>query len=144
LIINCLSCGQDQKTDLSNLLPDEIDFNFHVKPILSDRCYACHGPDEKTIEADLRLDLKENALNSTASNGSLNIVKGKPYQSELIKRIKSHDADYMMPPPDSELSLTELEKEILVKWIEQGAEWKDHWSFIPPIQVALPDVENEN
>ena len=138
-----LSCQQGQESTIADRVPDEIDFNFHVKPILSDRCYACHGPDDKTLEADLRLDLKENALNSIASDGTPNIIKGKPYQSELIKRIKSHNEDYMMPPPESELSLTEIEKEILVKWIEQGAEWKDHWSFIPPGTVELPAVDNE-
>ena len=137
------SCQQGQETLIADRVPDEIDFNFHVKPILSDRCYACHGPDDKTLEADLRLDLKENALNSVASDGTPNILKGKPYQSELIKRIKSHNEDYMMPPPESELNLTEVEKEILVKWIEQGAEWKDHWSFIPPELVELPEVDNE-
>ncbi len=124
--------------------PDRISYNFHVRPILSDKCFACHGPDQNKLQAGLRLDLAKNAYAPLPENpGAFAIVPGKPDSSELMKRITSKDPDYLMPTPDSHLSpLTEPEIEIIRKWIEQGAVYEKHWAFIPPQKAALPKVKD--
>jgi len=130
-----ISCKNDLPSEIAKTIkdiPDEIDYNFHVKPILSDRCYACHGPDDNTREAELRFDIIEEAISLVADDGSQVIDQGNPANSKLIRHILSEEPDYMMPPPDSELSLSDTEKAILYKWIKQGAVWKKHWAFIPP------------
>jgi len=126
--------------------PDRISYNFHVRPILSDKCFACHGPDQNKLEAGLRLDLAEKAYAPLPENpGAFAIVPGKPEASELMKRIASEDPEYQMPPPDSHLSLlTEHEIEIIRKWIEQGAVYEKHWAFIPPQKAALPNVRDQD
>ena len=111
-------------------IPEKVDFNYHVKPILSDRCYSCHGPDEKSRRAGLRLDLEKTAF-MQLSSGKTAIDAGSISGSEMAHRILSNDPDEVMPTPESNLSLTTTEKAILLKWIEQGAEWKEHWSFLP-------------
>ncbi|MDW3646724.1 MAG: DUF1553 domain-containing protein [Bacteroidia bacterium] len=123
-------------------LPDKIDFNFHVKPILSDRCYACHGPDAQKREADLRLDEYESAFASLKSGAGFAIVAGDVDESQLSHRILSTDPEFMMPPPESNLSLTEKEKAIILKWIDQGAEYKDHWAFAKPVKTEIPETAN--
>ena len=120
-------------------IPDKIDFNFHVRPILSDRCYSCHGPDENTREADLRLDTEEGAFGKSGSGNGYAIRKRKPAKSLLVKRILSSNEEIQMPPPESNLTLSEREKAVLVKWIRQGAEWKDHWAFTKPVLPNLPE-----
>jgi hypothetical protein len=124
---------------------DKVDFNFHIKPILADRCYQCHGPDEKTREADLRLDLEEGAFGDLGG-GYYPIVAGKPNESEMIWRIYTEDEDDRMPPPESGHSLTLGEKETIKKWIKQGAEWKEHWAFERPQVKALTlaDLERKD
>mgnify|MGYP003631543540 FL=1 len=112
--------------------PDIIDFNYHVKPILSDKCFACHGPDTDNQKSDLRLDIAESALSAHGESNTVAIVPGRPASSDLIKRILSDNPSDQMPPPESNLSLTTKEIAILAKWIEQGAEYKPHWSFIKP------------
>ncbi|MBC6998498.1 DUF1553 domain-containing protein [Cytophaga sp. FL35] len=124
-----------------NDLPQDIDFNFHIKPILSDRCYSCHGPDPGTRHADLRLDLEENAFESLSS-GNHAFVAGRPAQSETVVRILSDDPETLMPPPESNLSLSAREKAMIVKWIEQGAEWKPHWAFAKPEKPTPPKLNN--
>ena len=122
----------DSNKSKSNL-PDTIDYIFDVKPILSDRCYLCHGPDEGTREGGLRLDTKEGAFKAIGENlDRYAIVPGKPEQSMLVSKIINTDPQKVMPPISSNLELSEYEKQVLIKWIEQGAEWKDHWSFVPP------------
>ena len=118
---------------------DKIDFNFDIKPLLADRCFECHGPDENAREAELRLDRKEGAFGDLG-DGYFPIVAGKPEESEMVWRIFAEDEDDRMPPPDSGHSLTLSERETIKKWIEQGAEWKDHWGYIllPPAKpVAI-------
>ncbi len=117
-----------------------IDFQRQVRPILSDNCFLCHGPDKGTRMVDLRLDLKEGAL-STRKNGVV-IVPGKPDESLLVKRIYSDNAAYRMPPAFSHKTLTQAQKDTLRKWIEQGAPWKEHWAFIPPVKAPLPEVKD--
>lgn len=118
-------------------VPDVVDFNFHVKPILSDRCFKCHGPDDRVRKAGLRLDLRDAAF-AELESGRRAVVAGNVGRSELVRRITSTDPKVMMPPPDSHLALDPIERAILTRWIEQGAEWKPHWAFIPPSTAALP------
>ncbi|MEM6800213.1 MAG: DUF1553 domain-containing protein [Bacteroidota bacterium] len=139
LILLFVHCVQKEERKTFVQIPDQIDFNFHIKPILSDRCFKCHGPDEKTREANLRLDIEEGAFAILdSSEGNYAIVPGDLQASSLYRRIISKNAEIQMPPPESNLALSEHEVELLKKWIEQGAEWKDHWAFIPPEKVALP------
>lgn len=127
-----------------NGLPKHIDYNQHVKPILSDRCFACHGPDKGKMEASLRLDLAENAYAELPETpGKKAIVPGNPRKSELVQRILSNDPEYIMPAPKSHLSLSAMEKATLVKWVEQGAEFKKHWAFIKPEKSAPPAVKGK-
>ena len=117
------------------VLPEIVDYNFHIKPILSDRCYACHGPDEETREGGFRLDLRDSAFGE-ADSGAHPIIPIKPAQSEILSRLTSADEDFRMPPTDSKLSVSEEEIALLRRWIEQGAEWKQHWAFLP---LQVPD-----
>lgn len=118
----------------------EIDYNFHVKPILSQNCYLCHGPDESSREADLRLDVADSAY---AVHDSLPaITPGDLEKSLLFHRINASDPDERMPPPEAHKELTSLEIAILERWIENGAPYKRHWSFIAPEQPPVPEVEN--
>ncbi|MEM7367066.1 MAG: DUF1553 domain-containing protein [Bacteroidota bacterium] len=120
-------------------LPDQLDFNTHVKPILSDRCFSCHGPDNNKREAGLRLDVHTSALAELPEYpGHYAIKAGDISASQLAHRILSDKQDHVMPPPESELHLTDREKAILLRWIEQGAEYKPHWAFIPPSQTQIP------
>ena len=131
------SCSRRPAAPAVAGLPDVIDFNFHVKPILSDRCFKCHGPDDRVRKAGLRFDRKEAAFGVLPS-GNRAIVPGDTGSSTLVARILSPDPQRVMPAGDSNLTLNEYEKAVLVKWIEQGAEWKPHWSFIPPRKVPPP------
>jgi len=120
-------------------LPETVDFNFHVKPILSDRCYSCHGPDANTRKAGLRLDLEKEAF-AILSSGEQAFVAGKPGASESVHRILSDDPEIQMPPPESNLYLSATEKALIIKWIEQGAEWKEHWAFTKPLKPKAEKV----
>ena len=138
------SCGPTMPEEIEialNDLPEKVDFNFHVKPILSDRCYACHGPDENTRKAGLRLDIEEEAFKKLAS-GNRAFVSGKPSRSESVLRILSKDQEILMPPPDANLSLTTQEKALIIKWIDQGAEWKEHWAFTKPEKTEVTSVKD--
>ncbi len=120
-------------------IPEKIDFTFHVKPILSDRCFTCHGPDKNAVEAGLSLNASESAYAGLGDNKDrFAIVPGDVENSELVKRIFAQDPGNVMPPPESNLTLTDFEKEVLKKWIEQGAEYKPHWAFTPPKEQAVP------
>ncbi|MFM1961336.1 MAG: hypothetical protein RLZZ172_181 [Bacteroidota bacterium] len=125
-------------------LPEEIDFNRDVKRILSDKCFACHGPDAQKQKADLRLDIPEAAYAKVTESGLKAIKPGNLRRSEVIHRILSNDPEYRMPTPESHLSLTEQEKAILIKWIEQGAEYKPHWAFVAPEKKMPPRVSNKS
>ena len=117
----------------------KVDYNRDVQPILSNYCYHCHGPDTASRKASLRLDLKEKALSHGVADNLPVIVPGKPDQSELVKRIESHDPDEMMPQ-DKEKLLTKEQIALLREWIKQGAEFRDHWAFEKPAKPALPAV----
>jgi hypothetical protein len=120
-------------------LPDRVDFALHVKPILSDRCFKCHGPDEAARKTDLRLDDADRVYARLAS-GATAVVPGRPGRSDLVRRILSDDPDVMMPTPDSHLTLTDYERALLIRWIDQGAEWKPHWSFTAPVMPEVPPL----
>ena len=129
-----LSCSLEVPNEILkeySSLPEVVDFNYHVKPILSDRCYQCHGPDEKTRKAGLRLDVESIAF-SKLNSGNRAFTSGNLYKSESAHRIIHDDPEVVMPPPEANLTLTNREKAIIFKWIEQGAEWKEHWAFLPP------------
>ncbi|MFT5108670.1 MAG: hypothetical protein ACI9UA_004314 [Pseudoalteromonas tetraodonis] len=111
-------------------------FNRDIRPILSDRCFQCHGPDRNQRKAKLRLDVREEALK--LHDGVAAIVPGKPLASALITRIHSNDPDERMPPPETDKSLTRAEKKRLARWIESGAEYEEHWAFIPPRRPDPP------
>jgi hypothetical protein len=149
LAIACcfFSCGgklPDQIRQAMDDLPEALDYNIHVKPILSDKCFACHGPDENTRHAGLRLDDAEAAFASLPeSPGKVAIKPKRPFKSELVWRILSDDPDFRMPTPESHLSLTDREKAILIRWIEEGAVYKKHWSFIPLATVPIPVPKNK-
>jgi hypothetical protein len=125
-------------------VPETIDYNFHVRPILSDRCFVCHGPDANKREAGLRLDTEEGAYAALKENPAAHtIVAGDIAKSELFQRIISPDSTELMPPPESNLALKGFEIEILKKWIEQGAKYKPHWAFILPEQSELPNADKD-
>ncbi|MBE0540782.1 MAG: PSD1 domain-containing protein [Verrucomicrobia bacterium] len=119
---------------------DKVDFSRDISPILSDNCYACHGPDAAHRKAGLRFDLKDGALADLGGHHA--IVPGDPEKSELIARIITKDEDEIMPPLDSGKQLTEAQIDLLKRWIVQGAEWKSHWSFIKPELPSLPEVKD--
>ncbi len=124
-------------------LPSKIDYNLHVKPILSDKCFACHGPDKAKQKAGLRLDLEEFAYADLPENpGKVAIDPGNPEGSELFHRILSSDPDFKMPSIDSHLELTDKEKAILIKWIDQGAAYKKHWAFVKPEKPEAPESDH--
>ncbi len=119
---------------------DRVDFNRQVRAILSDKCYACHGPDPGHRKAGLRLDLKEGIFGE-AKSGFPPVVPGDPDESELIVRVTADEDDEdRMPPKSLGRALTPAEIDVLTRWVEQGAEWRGHWSFIPPERPPLPDV----
>ena len=118
--------------------PRDIEFNRDVRPILSDNCFQCHGPDAAARQAELRLDREEDAF-APRKEGSA-IVRGKPADSELVRRITNANADERMPPADSGKKLSAEQIELLRRWVEQGAKWQAHWSFLTPKRPALPEV----
>ncbi|MBX3255271.1 MAG: DUF1549 domain-containing protein [Chitinophagaceae bacterium] len=129
-------------TQAMSNLPDKLDYNIHVKKILSDKCFSCHGPDSKKQKADLRLDIAEAAYTKQTESGLRAIRPGSISKSEVTHRILSTDAEYRMPTPASHLTLTAHEKAVILKWIEQGAEYKPHWAFVAPEKTTLPKVRN--
>jgi hypothetical protein len=121
--------------------PRDIDFNRDVRPILSDKCYTCHGPDEKTRLVSLRLDTRDGLL---ANRGKYQIVvPGDPAKSKLLERIAHPKRALAMPPPGSGELLTPQQVEVITEWIRQGAEFESHWAFKPPVRPELPAVSNE-
>ena len=124
----------------SGAVPEKISYNRHVRPILSNNCFYCHGPDEKHREADLRLDVRGGA--TTDLGGHAAVVPGRPTESMLLARVTSRDDDERMPPPQSKKPLLSAEQvEILRRWIEQGAEYDGHWAFLPLTTATRPEVK---
>jgi hypothetical protein len=114
-----------------------VDFNQEVRPILAQHCFACHGMDEHSRKAKLRLDLPESA-HGKGKSGEIAIVAGQPDKSEVIRRIFAHAEDELMPPPESKKPMSDKEKAVLRAWIAEGGKYQAHWAFIPPQQAPLP------
>ncbi len=131
------ACQTTFSTQYAENVPDVVDFNYHIRPILSNNCYVCHGPDISSREAGLRLDTYEGAT-ALLESGSAAIIPGKSGKSHLIQRITSEDPELHMPPPNQNKQLSPYEVALLEKWIEQGAEYKPHWAFIPPQKPTIP------
>lgn len=120
-----------------------VQFNRDIRPILSEHCYTCHGPDERKRQSKLRLDME--AIAKSDLGGHFAIVPREPAASELIRRVTSDDTARRMPPPyagAAKLSVREIG--LLTRWIEQGAPWQKHWSFIPPVRPELPEVSDRS
>ncbi len=118
----------------------KVDFNRDIRPILSDNCFACHGPDPETRKAKLRLDTQKGALSDLG--GYRAVVPGQADKSEVYRRITSPDRDEVMPPPDSHKRLTVEQIELVNAWISQGASWQPHWSLVPAEKPAVPVVKS--
>ena len=135
IIISTLSGNSEQEYDL----PEQVDFNYHIRPILSQNCFMCHGPDSSTRKANLRLDNFEGAT-AHLERGGAAIVPGNIGKSLLVDRISSEDPEFHMPPPEAKKTLSGREVALMKRWIDQGAKWKPHWAFVKP---QLPDLPND-
>ncbi len=129
----CFSCFVERA---SSAEPAAVDFNRDVRPILSDHCFECHGPDAEQRQAELRLDSKDGLFKKAAEHQ--NVVAGESAKSELFRRITTVDPDERMPPSDSGRKLTATQISTIKQWIESGAEWQQHWSFVTPSRPKLP------
>ena len=123
-----------------------VSYNRDIRPLMSDKCFSCHGPDVSKVKAGLRLDLPASAFGELEKNkGHYAIVPGQPDKSELMKRIASNDPAIMMPVPESHLTrLTTDEIKLFKKWIEQGAKYEKHWAFVAPIKEKIPEVAHSS
>lgn len=136
------SCNRSGSETTS--IPEKVDYNFHIRPIFSDRCFKCHGPDANQRKANLRLDTEQGLYAALKDDPNAHvIVPGKPYASEIYNRISSTDTSMLMPPPSSNLKLSEYEVALVKKWITQGAEYKKHWAFVAPEQPPVPKSGSE-
>lgn len=141
-LFTAFSCAEKSTENLDLASGDQISYNFHIRPILSDKCFACHGPDANKREADLRLDTEEGAFAALKeSPGKFALVSGKPLESEVYHRIVSTDPGAIMPPPESNLSLTPAEIDLIKRWIEQGAKYEPHWAFMKVEKPSVPTTD---
>ncbi|WP_244820435.1 PSD1 and planctomycete cytochrome C domain-containing protein [Dyadobacter pollutisoli] len=139
------SCNQTPGQAAEEKLPKEVSYNFDIRPILSDKCLACHGPDANKREAGLRLDVAESAFKALQENPKAHaLVAGKPDLSQAYLRITTQDTSLRMPPPASNLKLSQREIDLIEKWIKQGAKYEKHWAFVAPKKPALPEVDHED
>ncbi len=122
---------------------ERVDFNSQIRPLLSDNCFFCHGPDATHREGGLRLDQAETAF-AAGDSGLVAIVPGKPEESEVLQRVLSGDPDMLMPKPESGKQLSAQEIELLRCWIEQGAVWEEHWAYRPPVHSVAPVVHEKS
>jgi len=125
----------------SNASDELVDFNRDIRPLLSDNCFHCHGPDANTREADLRLDVETDA--KADLGGYFAIKDGDTEKSELIERLFTDDEDLLMPPPESEKRLSPEQKELFKRWIAQGAKWSKHWAYVAPTKHPVPNVDQK-
>lgn len=145
IVAAAVSCFNNKNNSDGHTLPDVVSYNFQIRPVLSDKCFKCHGPDANKREAGLRLDIADSAYAPLKeTKGAFAIVPGKPEASELYKRVSSEDTAFMMPPIDAHLGvLTKYEVSLFEKWIRQGARYETHWAFTAPKKSALPDVSDK-
>src|SRR3954464_194795 len=136
------SCS-DKTNETSN--EELISYNFQIRPIFSDKCFPCHGPDANKRQAGLRLDIAKVAFDALKEHpGAHALVPFKPDSSQVYLRISSDDTSMMMPPPSSNRKLSQQEIAIIKKWISQGAVYEPHWAFVPPVKPSLPEVKNKS
>lgn len=141
IVLLCNACQSNVPDEIHvhyDDLPETVDFNFHVKPILSDKCLACHGPDDEARKANLRLDLEDEAFSALESGDGKAFKKGHAMGSLAVQRMLNTDPSEIMPPPESNLSMSQQEIAMISKWIDQGAKWKDHWAFTNPVNPTIP------
>ena len=132
----CLAVSLPNIVNAQSEVPElAVDFASQIRPILANHCWTCHGPDEKSRAADLRLDLRENALATSA------IVPNDPITSKLVERILSDDPESQMPPPTSKKPLSDKQKKLLETWIKQGAAYSKHWAFTAPVKATVPRLQ---
>lgn len=136
VLLTCLSCGWGESASAAEPVPD---YNRDIRPILSNYCYTCHGPDEQQRQTQLRLDQRESAF-AKLNTGIIAVVPGQSAQSELVARITSTQEGVRMPPADSGKSLTEAQIKLIKDWIDSGANWQGHWSFHKPQHRPLPQI----
>jgi hypothetical protein len=132
-------------SNIEDQIPDTISYNFNIRPILSDKCYKCHGPDASKRQAGLRLDKPESAFQALKDNpGAHALVPGSPEMSELFRRVSTSDTSEMMPPANSNLKrLSPHEVELIKRWIKQGAKYEKHWAFVSPKLWPVPEVKDK-
>ncbi|MEQ1830120.1 MAG: DUF1549 domain-containing protein, partial [Pirellula sp.] len=133
-----LACFQRYSITQAEDSKGAIDFSRQIRPILAEHCWSCHGPDEKSRTADLRLDIREIAIAASA------IVPNDPKSSKLVDRILSGDSDFQMPPPSSKKPLSDVQKKLLQEWIRQGAGYSKHWAFTVPVSPAIPALNDKH
>ncbi|GAB4041318.1 PSD1 and planctomycete cytochrome C domain-containing protein [Spirosoma jeollabukense] len=137
---SCTNHSADEES-----LPDVVSYNFDIRPILSDKCSACHGPDANKREAGLRLDVPESAFKALKEHpGAHAVVAGKPELSQVFLRISSQDTSMLMPPVNSGLKLSTREIKLIEKWLRQGATYEKHWAFVAPKKPALPAISKKD
>jgi hypothetical protein len=134
LLLVCLMNGLAAS---SSQAAPPVEYNRDVRPILSDKCFLCHGPDKNTRKAGLRLDSRDSGITGGKS-GKAALVPGKPSESELVRRILTHDDDDLMPPAEHHKPLTDREKDVLQRWVEQGAAYQAHWAYTPLVRPTVP------
>ncbi len=140
--LRLLVCGFASLESTSSAELPRVDYNRDIRPILADKCFLCHGPDQGSRQAELSLQTQEGAFAPLDSDNSKRaIVPRKPQESVLVQRIMTQDPSELMPPADSNLKLTDIERTLLRRWIEQGAEYQQHWAFIPPQKSPPPVTE---
>ncbi len=143
-VTSWLACMNNSVTT-AMAMPDKVSYNFHIRPVLSDKCFKCHGPDVNKREAGLRLDIPDSAFAPLKETiGAFALVPFKPEESELYKRISSVDTGYQMPTPSSHLGvLSAHEIALFKKWIIQGAKYEPHWAFVKPVKAPLPVIKEK-
>jgi len=146
LIIGISACHNSAGTVAAEEIPDTISYNFNIRPILSDKCFKCHGPDANKRQANLRLDIPQSAYSALKDNPKAHaLVPGDPGASEVYRRITTSDSNDVMPSIKSNLKrLTPYEVSLIKKWIKQGAKYEKHWAFVPPKSSPVPTVENKS
>jgi hypothetical protein len=127
-----------------NVMPDLVDYNFHIRPIFSDRCFKCHGPDANHRKANLRLDTEEGLFAALKDSPKEHVITpGDPDDSELYRRLVETDTSQVMPPANSNLAVSEFEVKLIKKWIKQGAKYERHWAFVKPQSRPVPRTDEE-
>jgi len=134
------SCNSKQSNEIQVSGIEQVSYNFHIRPILSDKCFACHGPDANKRESDLRLDTEAGAYAALKEDPNHFVIKpGNLEESTVYHRITSEDPGELMPPPESNLALSNTEIQLIKTWIEQGAKYEPHWAFVPAEKSPLPE-----